>query len=255
MTYWGMAMANLMNVKRMKKFVEQAEQRRNQATPREQLYIDSLSSQNALNELLRQYPDEIEAHAFLGILPYVRAQRDGHRAPECRTGRCPFKRSLASRPTSPRAIIMSFTFGIHSTPIVRLDSAAKCGQSAPGIAHMWHMSGHLYSLINRYREGTWFMDASIRIDHRHFLDDRLMPDQISFYTHNAEWLVRNLVAVGRMQESIERAKDLVELPRHPAFNNFEREDSSRYGRDHLFDILTRYEPMGNNHRPLPDWFS
>ena len=33
-----------------------------------------------------------------------------------------------------------------------LKAAANCGPSAPGIAHMWHMPGHIYSKLKRYRD-------------------------------------------------------------------------------------------------------
>ena len=44
MPYWGMAMANVNNEKRAKQFIAKAVERKSQASPREALWIDALSS-------------------------------------------------------------------------------------------------------------------------------------------------------------------------------------------------------------------
>ena len=46
-----------------------------------------------------------------------------------------------------------------------LPSAARGGQSAPGIAHLWHMPGHTFSALHRYAEAAWQQEASARVDH------------------------------------------------------------------------------------------
>ncbi len=42
---------------------------------------------------------------------------------------------------------------------------------------------------------------------------RIMPEQIHNYAHNNDWLVKNLTYVGRVQEAIDLAKNMIELPR------------------------------------------
>ena len=73
-----------------------------------------------------------------------------------------------------------------------LVAASLCGQTAPGIAHMWHMPGHIYSKLHRYADAAWQQEASARVDHAHMMRDRVLPDQIHNYAHNNEWLIRNL---------------------------------------------------------------
>ena len=48
-----------------------------------------------------------------------------------------------------------------------LNSAIKAGQASPGIAHMWHMPGHIFSKLKRYRDAVWQQEASARVDHAH----------------------------------------------------------------------------------------
>ena len=70
-------------------------------------------------------------------------------------------------------------------------AAARLGQTAPGIAHMWHMPGHIYSKAKRYQDAIWHQQASARVDHAHMMKHFLLPDQIHNYAHNNEWLSRN----------------------------------------------------------------
>lgn len=240
MAYWGMAMANQMNAERMKGFAEKARTLRGKATPREQFYIDSLERIDVLNELIAKYPDETEAHAFLGVSTYVASQQDGkpvRRVEECARHLDTVLRKYPLHPCHHYVIHL----WDRKDPFRALGSAARCGLSAPGMAHMWHMSGHLYAMLGRSHEAVEYMDASLRVDHHHMLHDRIIPDQIHFYTHNAEWFVRALAEAGRVDEAIQRARDLIELPRHPKLNYFQPQDSSTYGRDQLLKILIRNE--------------
>ena len=99
-----------------------------------------------------------------------------------------------------------------------LVSASKCGQTSPGIAHMWHMPGHIYSKLHRYADAAWQQEASARVDHAHMIRDRVMPDQIHNYAHNNEWLIRNLAFLGRVNDALSLATNMIELPRHPKYN-------------------------------------
>ena len=120
-----------------------------------------------------------------------------------------------------------------------LESAAKAGPSLPGIAHMWHMPGHIYSKLNRYQDAVWQQEASARVDHAHMMRDRVMPDQIHNFAHNNEWLIRNLVKIGRVHDGIDLAKNMQELPRHPNYNTLNR-GSSKLGRERLLLVLSSY---------------
>ncbi|HUP79452.1 MAG TPA: peroxiredoxin family protein, partial [Pirellula sp.] len=121
-----------------------------------------------------------------------------------------------------------------------LDAAAKCGQSAPGIAHMWHMPGHTYSKLHRYADAAWQQEASARVDHAHMMRDQVMPDQIHNYAHNNEWLVRDYMLIGRARDAIELSKNMIELPRHPKFNALGGRGSASLGRERLLGVLTSY---------------
>jgi peroxiredoxin/predicted negative regulator of RcsB-dependent stress response len=70
--------------------------------------------------------------------------------------------------------------------------------------------------------------------------DRVLPDQIHNYAHNQEWLVRNLIHLGRHKSAMDLAKNLLEMPRHPRFNTSSK-GSSKLGRERLTQVLESFE--------------
>ena len=234
MAYWGLTMANVNNEKRAKEFIEAGVKRTNGIPRREFLYMDSLAKFylglkkndmerhreyiRSLEQIVEEFPDDIEAKAFLVFKIWDNQGRQkisSHMAVDSLA-----KEVLAVKPMHP----------IHHARIHywnneadrrALDSAAKCGPGAPGIAHMWHMPGHTYSALHRYADTAWQQEASARVDHAYMMENRVLPDQIHNYAHNNDWLVRTYSQVGRVKEAIDLAKNLVELPRHPKFNSFD----------------------------------
>jgi peroxiredoxin len=264
MAYWGMAMANVNNPRRAKSFIQKAVEHRASAGRREQLWIDAFAAYWTGNgddrarrqELIRrledisyEFPQELEAKAFLAFYLW---DSSSHGIPIVSKEAVDalMKEILAAEPMHP-----VHHYRIHlwdgGTAARALDSAARCGQSCPNIAHMWHMSGHIFVDLHRYADAAWQQEASARVDHRHMMQDRVLPDQIHNYAHNNQWLVEDLEYVGRVHDAVGLAKNLVELPRHPRYNTLGlKEDGNPYdhnygsaeeGRRRLFEVLTRYE--------------
>lgn len=255
MAYWGMAMANINNEKRAKVFIKEAVSRKESVSPREQLWITSLENFylgeekdikkrtrkliRDLEEIVYQYPDDIEAKAFLAVSIYQGNRHNpinSHQAVS----------SLIQQVFDANPMHPAHHYRIHlwdrEKPERAVTSAARCGQSAPGIAHMWHMPGHIFSRLHRYADAAWQQEASARVDHAQMVRNRLLPDQIFNFAHNNEWLIRNLNHLGRIDDAIDLAKNMIELPRHPQYNVVsKRGRSSSYGRTRLLETLVRYE--------------
>jgi peroxiredoxin len=118
-----------------------------------------------------------------------------------------------------------------------LRSAAANGDSAPGIAHQWHMSGHVYDKLHRHAEAAWQQEAASRVDHAQMQRDHVMPFLIHNYAHNQEWLARSLSYVGAADAALAVAKNLAELPRHPKWNRVEEGDEiAGYARARLVQV-------------------
>ena len=71
--------------------------------------------------------------------------------------------------------------------------------------------------------------------------DRVMPDQIHNFAHNNEWLIRNLIHIGRAGNAIDLAKNMTELPQHPKYNTLSKRGSAYYGRLRLLEALWKFE--------------
>ena len=252
--YWGMAMANIENAERAKKFMAECVKHKAGISERETMYIDALDAYfkvdpnkrkeraeaytRALEKILYKYPDDIEARAFLALQLWKNRDSgipiSSHLAIDALLDQV-FK----ADPMHP-----AHHYRIHLWDYEKADSAlasaALCGQSSPGIAHMWHMPGHIYSRTKRYDDACWQQEASARVDHAHMMRERLLPDQIHNFAHNNEWLIRDMVFVGRMRDAIDLAKNMCELPRHPRYNTLNK-GSSNFGRTRLFEVLSRFE--------------
>ena len=263
MAYWGLAMANINNEKRSGEFMKEAMKRREKATPREQLYISALNAfitgdkknNNArrmalvkgLEKLTFEFPDDIEAKAFLMFHIWDNGQHgmplSSHTAVSALA-----EQIFAKNPMHPGAHHYTIHLWNGEDDRRALKSAALCGQTAPGVAHMWHMPGHTFTKLRRYADAAWQQEAAARTDHAYMIATRLMPEQIHNYAHNNDWLVENLGFVGRVHDAIDLAKNMIELPRiAPGSKRIGREgyteerNGSTLGRRRLIAALMDWE--------------
>ncbi len=256
MAYWGMARANLGNEKRAKGFIAEAVMRKGSASPREVKHVDALAKYvntpkekkteraetyaKALEEILYEFPDDLETRALLALQFWVNSRNgvkiQSHEAVD----------ALLQGVFKMNPMHAAHHYRIHLWDYKRaaraVDSAAVCGQTASGIAHMWHMSGHVYSKLKRYHDATRSQEASARTDHAYMTRDRVMPDQIHNYAHNNEWLCRNLATIGRAGEAVALARNMISLPRHPKYNTLaKRGGSAFHGHRRLLSALEQFE--------------
>jgi hypothetical protein len=232
--YWGMAMANRGNLNRAKGFIAEAMKRREKSSRREKLLIESFdrwagakTDQEAdrrqranryvsdLEDILLEFPDDLETKAFLCEYFWA-GKREGLEMASNLAIDAVIQEVLTAEPLHP-----AHHYRIHlwdgRKPELALQSSALCGLSAPAIAHMWHMPGHIYSRLRRYHDAVWQQEASARVDHAQMMRDRLLPDQIHNFAHNNEWCIRNMTAIGRAEDAESLARNMLSLPRHPKY--------------------------------------
>lgn len=258
MAYWGMSLANVNNDKRAKSFIAEAVKRKASASEREKMYIEALDAwykadtgdekkrksraQNyvtAFENIVHKFPDDVEARALLGLMLWQ--NRSDLSIASYFAIDALMNNTLAINPLHP-----VHHYRIHlwdnDKATQAVNSAEKCGRSAPGIAHMWHMSGHTYSDLKQYFDAAWHQEASARTDHAYMMRDGVFPDAIHNFAHNNEWLVRNLQNLGRAKDAVALSRNTIELPRHPKYNNFPNGGkSAHYGRLRLYETYTQFE--------------
>ena len=256
MAYWGCAMANVNNEKRAAEFIKKAVEKKEKATKREQLWIETLANFyrdtkkekksrqmefiKDMEAIINQSPDDLEARTFLAWAIW-HAKEDGVPMVSRETVNALIEQVLAKEPMHP-----AHHYVIHlwddDNPSRALASAAKCGQAAPDIAHMWHMPGHIFSKVSRLDDAEWQQDAAIRVDHAYMIRTQILPDQIHNYAHNSEWLIRTKNQLGHAHEAVAIARNLIEIPRHPRFNTMNNgKESASFGRTRLLETLMRFE--------------
>ena len=106
--------------------------------------------------------------------------------------------------------------------------------------HVAHAGAHLFARRKRYDDACWQQEASARVDHAHMMRDRVLPDQIHNFAHNNEWLIRDMIFVGRMRDAIDLAKNMSSCRGIPSTTRSTK-GSANFGRMRLFEVLTRFE--------------
>ncbi len=254
--YWGMAMANINNPKRAADFIKLADAKKDKASRRELLWIeawgkfyaDSKKDEGerraalvkALEGLIYEFPDDLEAKAFLVFQLWDNAQH-GSPLPSRLAVDALAQQVLAVNPAHPVSHYLIHLWNGADGDNRALPAAARCGQAAPGIAHMWHMPTHTFSNLHRYADAAWQQEASARTDHAYMAAARIMPEQIHNYAHNNDWLVKNLAYIGRVQDAVDLAMNLIELPRLDATHS----QAYNLGRERLLETLVRFEMWGD----------
>ena len=258
MAYWGMAMSNVNNAKRANGFLAEARKvaAKVKITPRELAYLDALEKfhkpatdeknrrngwQDGLDQIVQDYPDDLNARAW-----YAQAAWEGGRVNGGVGNRKAVDIVLETvknkNPLHPGAHHYTIHLWDGVKPIRAVTSAEKFGLTAPGIAHAWHMPGHTYSGLQRYPEAAYQQEASARVDHAYMIADRVMPFEIHNYAHNNQWLATSLSNIGRLNDGLIVARDLVDQPRDPAKNHKNDGGSSqRSGRARLTELYLKYE--------------
>ncbi len=280
MAYWGMAMANVDNGERAAGFARVAWLKRGLADKREQQYIDSLArfhdvlgaetperlkemeedekkkQEESLKkgrksraerlardyeEIIWDYPDDIEAKAFLVNRLWLN-RRLGVTLTSRQANEALLQQIFDVAPMHPAHHYRIHLWDAKDSAERVVEAAVKSGLSAPGVAHMWHMGGHIFDRLGRHDDAAYQQEASARVDHAYMIRDHVLPDQIHNYAHNNEWLVRSLRQQGRVTEAIDLAKNMIELPRHPKYNTLDKRGcSASYGRRRLLETLELFE--------------
>ncbi len=256
MAYWGAAMAAYEKRDRAQGFIKKAVELIGSVTDREKMYIEALDryfsdnekdkTKRALNYLkdlesiVIKYPEDIEAKAFVAHRVWHNA-REGTPVSSYVALNSLIEDILAEEPLHPAHHYMIHLWD-NRHPENAIQASARCGVAAPSIAHMWHMPGHIYSRLKRYEDAVYQQEASARVDHAHMMRDRVMPDEIHNFAHNNEWLIRNLIFIGRAHDSVSLATNMIELPRHPKYNTLSKNGgSASYGRRRLLQVLREFQ--------------
>ena len=267
MANWGLAMANLQNEDRARAFLlKETGTALDKLSKRERSWMEATRNfleptkkdderkksarkfLSDLEQIASDFPDDLEAKAFVlgqqwSLKGRLELENTSHFAMDL-IGQA----VLAKNPRHPVHHYLIHLWDGDKTARA-LQAAAMCGPIAPGIAHMWHMPGHIYSGLQRWSDAAWQQEAAARVDHAQMIRYHIMPDQIHNFAHNSEWLVRNLNNLGRVQDALTISTNLIELPRIPRSAKVGKTPDQQYkpvgaeehGRSRLRDTMLAWE--------------
>ncbi|MBI4601244.1 MAG: redoxin domain-containing protein [Planctomycetes bacterium] len=250
MALWGMAMSNANSSGRARAFLARARERMEKATDRERRHIEALEAYHAegksdadrradyirgLEAVVLAYPDDIEAKAFLAWA-VIGGSWSGDKISSHVALDALIEEVLRKSPMHPGAHHYRIHLWDHRDPAQAVRSAELYHKAAPGIAHAWHMPGHIYNGLSRWHDAVYQQEGSARVDHAHMLEHRVLPFQIHNYAHNQHYLIANIAHTGAVSDGIAFSRNLVETPRDPG-----NDGAQRLGRISLLRVLLRYE--------------
>ena len=195
---------------------------------REQLYIAAVAARRnldskdpytdyiqALREIVREFPEEIEAKSYLAL-----ALMSGYSIPDKKP-----------RPGTEEAVALLQDMlkqpldhtGIHHYVIHALEgsthpqdawaSSARYPQLAPEIPHALHMPGHIYVQSDRWTDAASAFDQAARKEREQMAADQLYGN--GHHGHNVHFLATTYCFLGKYQDAMAASEELLHIRETP----------------------------------------
>lgn len=239
MAWWGVALVQGPNINATMspeavpvawKALRKALELKENASPREQAYIEALAHRyvkepvedrtaldkayaEAMGKLAKKYPEDpdaqvLYAEAMMDIHPWNYWQKNGQPQPWTPKIKKVLESALKKWPNHPGAN----HFYIHlmeasATPEQALPSANRLRKMIPGAGHLVHMPAHIYIRTGDYHKGTLANERAIRADNAYITQCRQQGIYaIAYMPHNHHFLWATATMEGRSKRSLQAAK-------------------------------------------------
>ena len=243
MCFWGIAMTEGSNYnsptdadreKRGLAAVQQAEQRATGARPPERALIRALAKRHsadpgaqraaldrayaeAMRDVARQFPDDLEAATFfadamMNLRPWSLWTPDGTPHPGTEEIVQTLERVLAKYPDHPGALHLYIHAVEAGRQPGRAEAAAdRLARLMPGAGHIVHMPSHIYWRVGRYADAVTVNTAAVQADRAYFKTAQPSPIYRGlYYPHNIDFIWQSASMQGRSAETIRAAREFAE---------------------------------------------
>jgi tetratricopeptide (TPR) repeat protein len=205
------------------------------ASPREQALIHALAARyaanppedraaldrayaNALREVVRRYPEDLEARtlyaeALMDLSPWSYWTRDGRPRENTQELLAQLDYVLKANPNHPGAN----HFYIHAVeavhPELAVPAAERLAGLMPGAGHIVHMPGHIYVRVGRYADAIQANEHAIHADESYIRDQNPAAGiyVAGYYPHNYDFLAFAASMIGREAQTIAAADKVAAL--------------------------------------------
>ncbi len=221
MCYWGIAMTEGSNYnsptdadreKRALAAVQEAQRRAAPAAPPERAMIGALARRHsadpamkrealdlaytdAMRQVARQFPDDLEASTFfadamMNLRPWNLWTPDGAPQPGTEEIVLTLERVLAKNPEHPGAIhLYIHAVEASQTPGRAEAPADRLARLMPGAGHIVHMPSHIYWRVGRYADAVTSNTAAVQADRAYFKTAAPSPIYRGlYYPHNIDFI-------------------------------------------------------------------
>jgi tetratricopeptide (TPR) repeat protein len=240
MCFWGIAITegsnynDPTNAEREKKAATAAQEAvrlSGGATPAERAMIDALAKRHssdpaakrealdrayadAMREVARQYPDDLEASTFfadsmMNLRPWSLWTADGAPQPGTEEIVVTLERVIARNPNHPGALHLYIHAVEASREPGRAEAAAdRLRPLMPGAGHLVHMPAHIYWRVGRYGDAVTVNVAAADADRAYFKTATPSPIYRGlYYPHNIDFIWQSAAMQGRSTETVRAARE------------------------------------------------
>ncbi len=172
---------------------------------------------DAMREVARQYPDDLEAATFfadamMNRRPWNLWLPDGSPQPGTQEIVQTLERVLAKNPDHPGAIHLYIHAVEASRQPERAEKAAdRLARLMPGAGHLVHMPSHIYWRVGRYADAVTINTAAVQADRAYFKTAQPSPIYRGlYYPHNIDFIWQSASMQGRSAETIRAAREFAE---------------------------------------------
>jgi tetratricopeptide (TPR) repeat protein len=173
---------------------------------------------DALREVLRQHPEDLEAatllaEAMMNLRPWSYWDRAGRPEPGTPEILSSLERVLSLNPDHPGAC----HFYIHAVEAVEPERAVPCAERLadlmPGAGHIVHMPGHIYIRVGRYMDAIRANEHAVHADETYIRDQRpgMGIYTAGYYPHNYDFMAFAAAMAGRSRMALEAAEKVASL--------------------------------------------
>ena len=195
----------------------QALARRHSADPAAKRAELDAAYAEAMREVARQFPDDLEAATFfadamMNLRPWNLWAPDGTAAPGTNELVLTLERVLARNPDHPGALHLYIHAVEASTQPGRAEAAAdRLARQMPGAGHMVHMPSHIYWRVGRYTDAVTVNLAAVRADQAYFKTAQPSPIYRGlYYPHNIDFIWQSASMQGRSAETLRAAREFAD---------------------------------------------